>query len=55
MNDPVLTFRLVTEENFPGGVQCTLCNREILPGQPFESRPESANVEIITCVYCEAS
>lgn len=49
-------YPVVTEEEFPYGLRCDSCGRELLPGQPCKDRLEdfidAVPLTVITCVYC---
>lgn len=51
-----LTYEVVTEAEFPYGVVCSLCGRELQPGQPYTSKPDAMldndPIEVLACVYC---
>lgn len=63
--DPVIEYRVMTDEQFPDGLACPACKRTITAGQPFTSRVSSTSefpklpnrgkplpVRVLTCVYC---
>jgi len=50
------SYYVVTEEEFPDGLVCVRCKRQIEPGQPYDSRFDDYEngmmCEELTCVYC---
>ncbi|GAA4878816.1 hypothetical protein [Kitasatospora terrestris] len=51
-----LSYALVTEEDFPGGLACSGCHRPIAAGQPYSETVggmlgDTPVVELV-CVYC---
>lgn len=53
---PVRTFPFVTELEFPDGLLCSACGRNMTPGQPYKGRSdrwtEDVPADRLTCVYC---
>lgn len=52
----MLQFNIVTEEDFPYGLRCSICSQVIEVGQPYSEVPsgfigEDVLVELV-CVYC---
>ncbi len=51
-----MNWPTMTEADFPHGLRCPTCDREILPGQPYSEHPDSMQDEhvvvLLTCVYC---
>ena len=51
-----MEYPIVTGEEFPYGVCCTNCGREILADQPYATKLESlaggTPVTVVYCVYC---
>lgn len=52
-----LEYDVVTEDEFPNGLRCIRCDREIEPGQPYSSGlalmlEDGAFMTELHCVYC---
>lgn len=49
-------FSVMREDEFPGGVQCPGCFRDLKDGDPYktvlEELYEGMPVETVMCVYC---
>jgi len=46
-------------EEFPWGLRCAICHREILDGQPYKQAleyagPDGDSIDLLLCVYCSA-
>jgi hypothetical protein len=52
-------FPIAQPADFPAGLRCAVCHREIDAGQPFGERFEGVHsdgeevVTLLVCVYCE--
>lgn len=49
-------YQIVSEEEFPWGVQCPECHRILQVGQPYVTKLEDMAsdepIEMVYCVYC---
>lgn len=43
---------MVTETDFPHGVRCHNCHREIPPGEQYRNREVAPDVDGVFCVTC---
>jgi hypothetical protein len=51
-----MNYQIISEAEFPWGVECAECERALLPGQPYITKLEDmageVPIEVVCCVYC---
>lgn len=57
MNVPEASYPVVTEEQFPDGLCCIRCKRQLDPGMPYTLvfdgfALDGVTLEELCCVYC---